>query len=65
MAEVRQSRGQGIISVVDNRLKFNYGVMCDFFNYSGMNVQCSLLAQDLTKPLYPKGIANGMQYSFH
>lgn len=39
-----------------HRIAFNHGVMCDFFNYSGMSVQLSHEEVDFCKPLRLGGI---------
>jgi hypothetical protein len=39
-----------------NLLQFNYGVMRDYLNYSGMSIQLKLKCTDLSKPVNPSGI---------
>jgi hypothetical protein len=44
----------------NNKILFNYGIMRDFFNYSGMSVQTSHKSTDFSKPLRPCGIRGGL-----
>lgn len=45
----------------NNVVHFNYGVMQDFFNYSGLSIQHALREADLKHPSFPSGIRGGDQ----
>ena len=56
-----KSQKEHKLSAKRNKVIFNYGVMQDFFSYSGMDVQYSLQNSDLSKPSCPAGIRGGSQ----
>ena len=45
----------------NDAILFNFGVMQDFFLYSGLSVQHSLQQADLKHPVYPSGIRGGTE----
>jgi len=41
-------------------MMYNYGLVVDFLNYSGMSLQTTIYCGDLSKPPYPSGIRGGL-----
>jgi len=45
---------------VNFRMMYNYGLIVDFLNYSGMSLQKTIYCGDMSKPPHPAGIRGGL-----